>query len=171
MHRKLRRCNINVSQKPAILAVCSGIWMRWRSVGRCGRYRRYLQGRAARYSHGYLLRGTYVLSYDKILTDSSLLMKACLLGVALSPITGGTAAHYWSWRSLHSSLGVWGSIEMVLIYLFFPETSHPHPGGIRELTAPFNFVWINPFSSLWLLRSPNIMAVVRLCFSSDCTLP
>jgi uncharacterized membrane protein len=48
---------------------------------------------------------------------------------------------------------------MVFIYLFLPETSHSHSGGISELTTPFNFVWINPFSSIWLLRSPNIMAV------------
>lgn len=56
---------------------------------------------------------------------------------------------------------------MVFIYLFLPETSHSHSGGIRQLTTPFNFVWINPFSSIWLLRSPNIMAVVCFCFSSD----
>ncbi|KAG1846603.1 major facilitator superfamily domain-containing protein [Suillus subalutaceus] len=99
---------------------------------------------------------------------------ASLLGVALSPIIGGTAAHYWSWRNLHFSLGIWGVIEMVLIYLSFPETSHPQSGEIRKLAAlsnhpqlgetrkltlPFNFVLINPFNSLWLLRSPNIMAV------------
>jgi hypothetical protein len=59
---------------------------------------------------------------------------------------------------------------MTFIYLFLPETSHSHSGGISELTTPFNFVWINPFSSIWLLRSPNIMAVVCLHFSSDCTL-
>ena len=89
------------------------------------------------------------------------LLKGNLLGVALSPIAGGTAAHYWSWRSMHSSLAVWGVIEMALIYMYFPETSH-HSGRTLELTTSFNFMWINPFSSLWLLRSPNIMAVVRL---------
>ncbi|KAG1738346.1 major facilitator superfamily domain-containing protein, partial [Suillus paluster] len=78
-----------------------------------------------------------------------------LLGVALSPITGSTAAHHWSWRSLHCSLVLWGFIEMVLLYPFLPETSHPCSG----LTKPF---WINPFNSLWLLRSPNIMAFVLL---------
>jgi hypothetical protein len=60
---------------------------------------------------------------------------------------------------------------MVLIYLFLPETSHSRSGGIPQLTTPFNFVWINPFNSIWLLRSPNIMAVVCFRFSSDCTLP
>ncbi|KAG1782020.1 major facilitator superfamily domain-containing protein [Suillus placidus] len=84
---------------------------------------------------------------------------ASLLGVALSPIIGGTAAHYWSWRSLHFSLGVWGFIEMILIYLSFPETSHPQSGETRKRKSVFNFVLINPFDSLWLLRSPNIMAV------------
>ncbi|KAG1750879.1 major facilitator superfamily domain-containing protein [Suillus lakei] len=92
-------------------------------------------------------------------TAMGIFFGACLLGVALSPITGGAAAHYWSWRSLHYSLGVWGIIEMVLIYLFFPETSHPHSGATHEPTSGFNFVWINPFSSFWLFRSPNIMAV------------
>jgi len=98
-------------------------------------------------------------------------VKATLLGVALAPITGGSAAHYWTWRGMHSLLGVWGFIEMALFYLFFPETSHPHPGGTHQLTTPFKFVWINPFSGLWLLRSPNIMAVVRLYLSFDRTLP
>ncbi|KAG2756972.1 MFS general substrate transporter [Suillus brevipes Sb2] len=84
---------------------------------------------------------------------------ASLLGVALSPIIGGAAAYYWSWRSLQWSIGLWGFLEMVFIYLFLPETSHSHSGSIRQLTTPFNFVWINPFSSIWLLRSPNIMAV------------
>ncbi|KAG1887369.1 major facilitator superfamily domain-containing protein [Suillus subluteus] len=84
-------------------------------------------------------------------TAMGIFFGACLLGVALSPITGGTAAHYWSWRSLQWSLGLWGFIEI--------ETSHSRSGGISEPTAPFNFVWINPFSSIWLLRSPNIMAV------------
>ncbi|KAG1750072.1 major facilitator superfamily domain-containing protein [Suillus lakei] len=89
-------------------------------------------------------------------TAMGIFFGACLLGVALSPITGGIAAHYWSWRSLQWSLGLWGFIEMVFIYLLLPETSHSHSGGIRELTTS---LWINPFSSLWLLRSPNIMAV------------
>ncbi|KAG2146819.1 hypothetical protein DEU56DRAFT_753685 [Suillus clintonianus] len=42
-----------------------------------------------------------------------------LLSIALPSITGGTAAHYRSWRSLHFSLGVWGITKMVLIYMFF----------------------------------------------------
>ncbi|OAX36433.1 MFS general substrate transporter [Rhizopogon vinicolor AM-OR11-026] len=91
-------------------------------------------------------------------TAMGIFFGATLLGVALAPITGGTAAHYWSWRGMHFLLGIWGLIEMVIIYMFFPETTHPHSGG-RDLTAPFKFVWINPFSGLWLLRSPNIMAV------------
>ncbi|KAG2348032.1 MFS general substrate transporter [Suillus weaverae] len=92
-------------------------------------------------------------------TAMGIFFGACLLGVALSPIAGGTAAYYWSWRSLQWSLGLWGFIEMGFIYLLLPETSHWHLGDIRELTTPFKFVWINPFSSIWLLRSPNIMAV------------
>jgi len=71
---------------------------------------------------------------------------------------------------MHYSLAAWGLIEMVLIYLYLPETSHKYSARSREHTTPFNFVWINPFSGLWLLRSPNIMAVV-CCFSSHYALP
>jgi len=39
-----------------------------------------------------------------------------------------------------ASLRVWGIIGMVLTYMFFLETSHPHPGRTREMTSGFNFV-------------------------------
>jgi hypothetical protein len=51
---------------------------------------------------------------------------------------------------------------MLLIYLSFPETSHPGTLGIDKLTRRrwIHITWVNPLSSLWLLRSPNLSAVV-----------
>jgi hypothetical protein len=77
-------------------------------------------------------------------------------------IQTGSAAQYWSWRNLQYSIGLWGLLEMLLIYLSFPETSRPGALGIDKLTRRrwIHLTWINPLSSLWLLRSPNLFAVV-----------
>lgn len=48
---------------------------------------------------------------------------------------------------------------------FFPETSHPGARGIDKAVEKGGnpgFVFLNPFSSLWLLRSPNLFLVVRI---------
>lgn len=49
---------------------------------------------------------------------------------------------------------------MLLIYLSFPETSHPGTLGIDKLIHRrwINITWVNPLSSLWLLQSPNLFA-------------
>ncbi|KAG1725921.1 hypothetical protein EDB19DRAFT_2028478 [Suillus lakei] len=75
---------------------------------------------------------------------------------------GGVAAQYWSWRNLHYCLGVWGLLEMLLIHLSFPEMSHPGTLGIDKVTRKrwIHITWVNPLSSLWLLRSPNLFAVM-----------
>jgi MFS family permease len=85
---------------------------------------------------------------------------AALFGVAVAPFLGGAAAQYWSWRNLQYSIGVWGLLEMVLIYVSFPETSRPGTLGIDKLTRRrwIHITWVNPLSSLWLLRSPNLFA-------------
>ncbi|KAG2049505.1 MFS general substrate transporter [Suillus hirtellus] len=87
---------------------------------------------------------------------------ATLLGFAVAPFLGGAAAQYWSWRNLHYSLAVWGLLELLLIYLWFPETSHPGTLGIDKLNRRrwIHITWVNPLSSLWLLRSPNLFAVM-----------
>jgi len=78
----------------------------------------------------------------------------------------GAAAQYWSWRNLHYSLAAWGLFEMLLIYVSFPETSHPGTMGVEKVARKrrFHIVWVNPLSSLWLLRSPNLFAIVSVFF-------
>ncbi len=67
-----------------------------------------------------------------------------------------------------------GFLGFVCIFLFFPETSHP---GVRGIEKPrqtrqieedqggslkenhLGWVWVNPLRPLWLLRSPNLLAV------------
>lgn len=69
---------------------------------------------------------------------------------------------YWSWRDLHYSLAAWGLLELLLIYLSFPETSHPGTLGIDKITRRkwIRISYVNPLDSLWLLRSPNLFAVM-----------
>ncbi|KAG2128833.1 major facilitator superfamily domain-containing protein [Suillus cothurnatus] len=85
-----------------------------------------------------------------------------LLGHVVAPFLGGAATQYWSWRNLHYCLAAWGLVEMVLVYLSFPETSHPGTLGIDKVTRRrwIHITWVNPLSSLWLLRSPNLFAVM-----------
>ncbi|KAG2040362.1 major facilitator superfamily domain-containing protein [Suillus americanus] len=85
-----------------------------------------------------------------------------LLGQAVAPFLGGAATKYWSWRNLHYSIGAWGLLEMLLIYFLFPETSHPGTLGIDKVMRRrwIHITWVNPLSSLWLLRSPNLFAVM-----------
>lgn len=55
-------------------------------------------------------------------------------------------------------LGVIGGVIFVLIFLLFPETGHPvstpEQGRCKFLT-------VNPLKPLWLMRSPNLLAIVR----------
>ncbi|KAG2348251.1 MFS general substrate transporter [Suillus weaverae] len=86
---------------------------------------------------------------------------ATLFGLAVAPFLGGAAAQYWSWRNLHYFIAAWGLLELLLVYLSFPETSHPGTLGIDKLKRRrwIHITWVNPLSSLWLLRSPNLFAV------------
>ncbi|KAG1899963.1 major facilitator superfamily domain-containing protein [Suillus fuscotomentosus] len=61
-----------------------------------------------------------------------------------------------------TAIGIFFS--MLFIYLSFPETSHPGTLGIDKLPSRrrIHIKWINPLSSLWLLRSPNLFAVYIL---------
>ena len=70
---------------------------------------------------------------------------------------------------MHVVLGLLGLIILSTIYFFFPETIQPGEKGIDKMKAanetdsssPFVFKFINPFKSLWLLRSPTLLLTVR----------
>lgn len=71
---------------------------------------------------------------------------------------------------MQNALCICGLIAFVLVYFFLPETSHPGGRGIdRELKnaeakgiVAKRWHFLNPFKSLMLLRSPNLMAIVSL---------
>ncbi|KAF8845941.1 MFS general substrate transporter [Paxillus ammoniavirescens] len=84
-----------------------------------------------------------------------------LLGPALAPLAGGTAAKYSSWRHIHVALATWGILQYLLVYFTLPETSHSHQKD-RSHSPPHErprLVWINPFRCLVSLRSPNLFAI------------
>ncbi|KAG2070054.1 MFS general substrate transporter [Suillus decipiens] len=95
-------------------------------------------------------------------TAGGVFFGATLLGLAIAPFIGGAASQYWSWRNLHYSIGAWGLLEMLLLYISFPETGHPGTLGIDKLNHRrwIHLTWVNPVSSLWLLRSPNLFAAM-----------
>ncbi|KAJ7647598.1 MFS general substrate transporter [Roridomyces roridus] len=95
---------------------------------------------------------------------------ASLFGNAISPAVGSWGARYSSWRNVQ--LGLFAAACFVFLGMLFglPETSHPGTMGKdkidselsegSERPAPkFKWVWLNPFSCLWLLRSPNLLLV------------
>jgi hypothetical protein len=63
-------------------------------------------------------------------------------------------------------LGAFCLIAFVIIFLAFPETSHPGARGIDKLRQSGNVRrgwlprFVNPLQSLNLLRSPNICCTV-----------
>ena len=84
--------------------------------------------------------------------------------MSVAPTIGGVTAHYYSWRATQYGLFFAGFVSLVLTYLFQPETSHPGARGVDELHRlgeKAHWVWLNPFKSLALLRSPNVLLVVR----------
>ena len=120
---------------------------------------------------------------------ASFFLKAVLLGPALAPLAGGTVAHfffcycsyllstcvgfathYYSWRIMQLLIGLIGFLVFFLILFFLPETYHPNKRGVDNFDPSLLSKWrpviLNPFQPLWLLRSPNILLVVRILFSS-----
>ena len=93
-------------------------------------------------------------------------LQASLLGPSLSPVLGGLAARYASWRLLQFALGGCGVALFAVVLLFLPETSWPHTRGIdklREAGEPINIRWSwvrNPLVHIPIFRSPNVLATV-----------
>ncbi|KAL7282885.1 hypothetical protein ACG7TL_002300 [Trametes sanguinea] len=85
---------------------------------------------------------------------------ASLFGPAIAPLLGGVATHYFSWRMAQWGLFVMGLFALIPVALFLPETLDPEKlrrwGATEEHKKP---VLLNPFKSLGLLRSPNIIVV------------
>ena len=69
----------------------------------------------------------------------------------------GFVAGYTSWRVMQLILGVIGGIIFVLIFLLLPETGHlaNNPEQCR-----YKFLTVNPLKPLWLMCSPNLLAIV-----------
>lgn len=91
-------------------------------------------------------------------------LQAVLLGPALAPLVGGIAAHYFSWRLLQVGLGGVGLLVWLVTLFIFPETYHPGERGVDKADPATLSKWrpvvLNPFNALWILRSPNMLAVV-----------
>lgn len=97
---------------------------------------------------------------------------ASLFGAAVAPVVGGWGAKYSSWRNVQLGLFFVGLFLFLGMLMFLPETSHPGTLGMdkseeSEPTAAserkFKWVWLNPFSCLWLLRSPNLLFITFVC--------
>lgn len=88
--------------------------------------------------------------------------QASLLGAVLAPVTGGVMANYFSWRLLQYTMAMAGVIGFTMVLCFLPETSHPGERGIDKCPeSEHGWVWLNPFRCMWLLRSPNLLALVN----------
>ncbi|KAI0695091.1 MFS general substrate transporter [Cerioporus squamosus] len=93
-------------------------------------------------------------------TAMGIFFGASLLGPAISPLYGGIATHYASWRYAQWGLFVMGLLAFIPVYLWLPETLDPEVlNRNKEGGAWFTFLHINPFGSLGLLRSPNILVL------------
>ncbi|THV06857.1 MFS general substrate transporter [Dendrothele bispora CBS 962.96] len=88
--------------------------------------------------------------------------------------TTGLVTQFFSWRIMQLGLGTCGLLILLLVTTFFPETSIPGSRGIdkrrqelagqgKSLTEQDKelrgFQWINPFKTLLLLKSPNLLAM------------
>ncbi|KAI0746709.1 MFS general substrate transporter [Daedaleopsis nitida] len=84
---------------------------------------------------------------------------ASLFGAAIAPLFGGIAAHYASWRHGQWAIFFMGLSALLFIAKWLPETIDPEVLKKRESYKRFAFLKVNPFASLALLRSPNLMLV------------
>lgn len=85
--------------------------------------------------------------------------------MSLAPTVGGLTAHYLSWRATQYGLCLASLISFALTFLFQPETSQPGARGVEKLIragGKARWVWLNPFDSIALLRSPNVLLIVSV---------
>ena len=100
-------------------------------------------------------------------TASGIFFAAVLLGSALAPAVGGLSSTYYSWRMTQYGLLVFAAISLVMTIFFQPETSQPGARGVDEIIerdGKASWVWLNPFSCVAMLRSPNVLLTVRCIF-------
>lgn len=99
-----------------------------------------------------------------------------MVGPAVAPLVGGVFTHYASWRAMQVAIALAAVLTALLMYFFLTETAHAGTRGCDKDAAErvklglpprrgWGIVWVNPYRSVRLLRSPNMMAVVSgLCF-------
>ncbi|KAI0353918.1 MFS general substrate transporter [Trametes cingulata] len=98
-------------------------------------------------------------------TAMGIFFGASFVGPAIAPVAGGLATHYATWRAAQWAIFAMGVWAYILIVLWLPETLDPEVAQkkLREAAGDGGedkrFVWLNPFKSLALLRSPNILLV------------
>ena len=83
--------------------------------------------------------------------------------MSVAPTVGGVTAHYYSWRTTQYGLAAAGIVSFLLTLFFQPETSQPGARGVDKLIekeGKSRWVWLNPFGSIALLRSPNVTFIV-----------
>ena len=83
--------------------------------------------------------------------------------MSIAPTIGGVTAHYYSWRTTQYGLCVAAIASFLLTLFFQPETAWPGARGVDKLIekeGKSRWVWLNPFGSIGLLRSPNVCLVV-----------
>lgn len=95
----------------------------------------------------------------------------------LAPFLSGVVTSYASWRAMHVILFLMSSLSFIFS-IALPETSHPGSRGIDKSFSDASsnhhgikfsqFVRLNPFKSLALLRIPSILLWVNaLLYHSD----
>lgn len=94
--------------------------------------------------------------------SSGIFFGAILFGMSIAPTIGGVTAHYYSWRTTQYGLCVAGIVSFLLTLFFQPETAWPGARGVDKLIEKegrSRWVWLNPFGSIALLRSPNVSLI------------
>ncbi|KAJ3566595.1 hypothetical protein NP233_g6898 [Leucocoprinus birnbaumii] len=161
-----RRC-IYLSALPLLIAGSVGVGCS-RTVGELFFFRTF---QAAGASPGFSIGAGVIGDIYKLEergTAIGIFLAAILMGPSLAPVAGGIAAQYASWRHMQLIIGILGLIAFGIIWVFFPETSHPGTRGIdklrRQAEGGAKIRWtqyfVNPLSPLGLLRAPNIVTIM-----------